>query len=105
MAIVHAHAHHTIAISLVEKSIVPNTAESLAILGSVPVIGWDMEVKLGGLPDTIAESLKDNKAVMVHGHGSFAAGQLLEQAHDYTAALEETCHILCLLKSFAGNGG
>lgn len=98
-AIVHAHAPHSIALSLTETEIVPNTAESLAILGRVPVVGWNTEVKPGGLADTIAEALKESRVVMIHGHGSFAASQLLEEAYNYTAALEESCQIFCLLKS------
>jgi len=43
--------------------------------------------------------LSEHRAVMVHGHGSFAIGQLLEEAYNYTTALEESCQVLCLLKS------
>ncbi len=99
LAVVHAHAPHTIALSLAENGIVPNTAESLATLGRVPVVGRDMEVKPGGLADMIAVALKKHRAAMVYGHGSFAAGQLLDEAYNYTATLEESCQIFCLLKS------
>jgi L-fuculose-phosphate aldolase len=58
-----------------------------------------MEVKLGGLADTIAQALNHHRIVMVHGHGSFAMGQLLEEAHDSTTMLEESCRVICLLKS------
>jgi L-fuculose-phosphate aldolase len=73
--------------------------EGLSTLGRVPVLGWNMEVKPGGLADIIAKALKQHRIVMVHGHGSFAAGQLLEEAHNYTTALEESCQVICLLKS------
>jgi len=63
------------------------------------VLGWHMEVKPGGLADIIAEALKQCHIVTVHGHGSFAVGQLLDTAHRYTTMLEESCRILCLLKS------
>ncbi|MEE8419482.1 MAG: aldolase [Dehalococcoidales bacterium] len=99
LAIVHGHAPHTIALSLAATEIVPNTAESLASLGRVPVVGRDMEVKPGGLADKIAAELKEHRAAMVYGHGSFASGQLLEEAYKYTATLEESCQIFCLLKS------
>jgi L-fuculose-phosphate aldolase len=39
---------------------------------------------------------------MVHGHGSFAIGQLLDEAHNYTTSLEESCQVICLLKSLKG---
>jgi L-fuculose-phosphate aldolase len=36
---------------------------------------------------------------MVYGHGSFAIGQLLEEAFSFTTVLEEAAKVLCLLKS------
>ncbi len=98
LAIVHAHPPHAIALSLVETEIVPNDAEGRTIIGQVPVLGWNMEVRPGGLADVIAEALKQHQIVMVHGHGSFAIGQLLEGAYSYTTTLEESCRIICLLK-------
>jgi len=35
----------------------------------------------------------------VRGHGSFAAGQLLEEAYYYTSVLEQSCRLLYLLKA------
>jgi len=98
-AVVHAHPPHAIALSLTETEIVPNCVEGLSTVGQVPVIGWDVEVRPGGLAHTIAEVLKQHRIVMVRGHGSFATGQLLEEAHNYTTALEESCQVLCLLRS------
>jgi len=101
-AIVHAHPPHAVALSLTETDIVPPDTEGLSLLGKVPVLGWDMEVKAGGLADIIALALKQRRVVMVHGHGSFAIGQLLEEAHNYTDSLEESCQVICLLKSLQG---
>ena len=98
-SIVHAHPPHAIALSLTETEIVPSNAEGLAIMGTVPVLGWHMEIKPGGLADIIAQALKENRVIMVHGHGSFAAGQLLDEAYKFTTVLEESCQVLCLLKS------
>jgi L-fuculose-phosphate aldolase len=99
LAIVHAHPPHAVALSLRETEIIPPCTEGLPRLGRVPVLGWNMEVKPGGLADIIAKALKQHRIVMVHGHGSFAIGQLLEEAHDYTTTLEENCQVICLLKS------
>ncbi len=99
LAIVHAHPPHAVALSLTETEIVPSDAEGLSIVGQVPVLGWHMEVTPGGLADIIAQALKQHRIVMVHGHGSFAIGQLLEEAHNYTAVLEESCRVTCLLRS------
>ena len=99
LAIVHAHPPYAVALSLVETEIVPNCVEGLAVIGRVTVLGWHMEVKTGGLADIIAQTLKQCRIVMVRGHGSFATGQLLEEAHNSTTALEESSQVLCLLKS------
>ena len=98
-AIIHAHPPHVVALSLTETEIVPNDTEGLSIVERVPVVGWHTEVKPGGLADVIVQALKQSRIVMVHGHGNFAIGQLLEEAHNYTAALEESCQVICLLKS------
>jgi L-fuculose-phosphate aldolase len=98
-AVVHAHPPHAVALSLTETEIVPTDTEGLSLVGRVPVLGWNMEVKPGGLADIIAQALKKHRIVMVHGHGSFAIGQLLEEAHNCTTTLEESCQVICLLKS------
>ena len=99
LAIVHAHSPHVVALSLTETEITPNDIEGISIADRVPVLGWHMEVKPGGLADIIAQALAQCRIVMVHGHGSFAIGQLLEEAHNYTTTLEESCRVICLLKS------
>ncbi len=104
-AIVHAHSPHAIALSLVETEIVPSSAEGLSVLGRVPVLGWHMNVGGGALADIIAQALKQHRIIMVHGHGSFAVGQLLEEAHNYTTILEEGCRVICLLRSLQVSPG
>ena len=99
LAVVHAHPPHAVALSLTETEIVPSDTEGFSILGHVPVLGWNMEVATGGLADIIAQALTQHRIVMVYGHGSFAIGQLLDEAHNYTTILEESCRIICLLRS------
>jgi L-fuculose-phosphate aldolase len=97
-AIVHAHPPHAVALSLTETEIIPN-AEGLSLIGRVPVLGWNMDTAPGGLADNIASALKEHRIIMVHGHGSFAIGQLLEEAYNFTTSLEASCQVICLLKS------
>jgi L-fuculose-phosphate aldolase len=98
-AVVHAHPPHAVALSLSEHEIVPNNTEGLSMLGGVPVLGWDVEVKAGGLADEISEALRQCRIIMVYGHGSFAVGQLLEEAFTRTTMLEESSRVICLSKS------
>jgi len=98
-AIVHAHLPHAVALSMSENEIVPNGGDGLAELGKVPIIGRDMDTRPGHLGEQIAQALENHRIVLVYGHGSFAAGQLLEEAYQYTATLEEACQVLWLVKT------
>jgi L-fuculose-phosphate aldolase len=103
-AIVHAHPTHVTALSMGVKDIASEHLESFCGLGAVPVLGWDMEVKPGGLSDIIARNLQSRQIVVVRGHGSFAVGQLLNEAYNFTTGLEEACEILCIMKSMQLKG-
>ena len=98
VAIVHAHPPHATALSLIENEIVLG-AQGLSVVGTVPVVGRNIEDKPGCLAEIVAQALKNHRAIMVHGHGSYAIGQLLEEAYNFTTVLEESCQVLCLLKS------
>ncbi len=102
-AIVHAHPVHVIALSMAVREISSNHLEDFFALGSVPVVGWDMEVKPGGLADFIAEALKSHRISAVYGHGSCAIGQLLDEAFNCTTGLEEACEVLCLMRAMQIN--
>ena len=103
MAVVHAHPPYAVALSFVEKEILPCDMEGKALLSTVPVLGAEMVVKAGGLAEEIAEALKHHKVVLIRGHGTFAVSQLLEEAYYYTALLEQSCRLLYLLKALKVN--
>ncbi|MEL7562843.1 aldolase [Dehalogenimonas sp. 4OHTPN] len=97
-AVVHAHPPHAIALSMNETEIPTEQFEAYE-LGTVPVLGWNQDVRPGCLGDAIAEALKTHKIILVYGHGTFAVGQILEEAYKYTAALEEVCQVQWLVKT------
>lgn len=99
LAIVHAHPPHAIALSMTETEIVPDGAEVLAEVGRVPVLGCNMDTRPGCLAEIIAQGLKEHRIVLIYGHGTFAAGQLIDEAYKYTAALEESCQVIWLVKT------
>ena len=101
LAVVHAHSPHAVALSLTEKEVVPSDTEGTSLLPRVPVLGWRRKVLPGEMAEEIAQALLANRIVLVHGHSTFAVGQLLEEAYQVTSALEESCQILCILKSIA----
>jgi L-fuculose-phosphate aldolase len=42
----------------------------------------------------VSEQLKEHKIVLVRGHGSFARGDMLEEAFMYTTSLESSAFFL-----------
>ena len=98
-AVVHAHPAHAIALSFKTRQITPVDIEGSAILGPVPVVGWGERFGPGQGAEAIARALIGCKAVMVHGHGCFAAGAGLEEACDYSLVLEESCRIQYLVRN------
>ena len=103
LAIVHAHPPHAIALSLTGTEIVPRDSEGLSIMKRVPVLGWHKKIEPGGLTELIAKELSQHQIIIVHTHGSFAIGQLLDEALHYTTTLQESCKVLYLLKSLQIN--
>jgi len=99
LAVVHAHPPYAVALSFIEKEIIPCDMEGRALLPKVLILGQGIALKAGDLGEEIAETLKQYKVVLVWGHGSFAAGQLLEEAYYYTSVLEQSCRLLYLLKA------
>lgn len=102
LSIVHAHPPYAVALSFTEEEIIPPDLEGRFLLSKVPVLGKEV-VEAKELCREITEALKEHKAVLLRGHGSFAAGQLLEEACCYTAALEYSCRLLYLLKTLGIN--
>jgi L-fuculose-phosphate aldolase len=105
LAVVHAHPPYAIALSFTEKEIVPCDVEGRALLSRVPILSIEMVGREGELADEIARLLSECKVVLVRGHGSFAASQLLEEAYCYTVVLEQSCRLLYLLKALRVDPG
>ena len=89
-AVIHAHSRHAIAISLLADALEPADAEGKLRLGSVPVVEAEQVARLlaGEVP-----------IVMARGHGSYARGDDLWQALQWTSVLEESAEVLWLLRS------
>jgi L-fuculose-phosphate aldolase len=94
LAVVHAHPRTAVALSLSRDEIVPIDNEGSYLLKKVPVVAVEMASGSPQMAQTIAEALKAYKIVMLRGHGSFAIGQTLDEAFQWTSALEECCQII-----------
>ena len=100
LAIVHAHPAHAIALSLIDNEIAPMDVEGSYYMPGVPVIGRGEAVYGGKMADEIARALIDRRIAMVYGHGSFAIGRDLYEAHHFTSTLEESCRIITIVRQF-----
>ncbi len=69
------------------------------MIDDVPVVNCETGAKAEKVENIIARALKEHRIILVNGHGSFAIGQLLEEALNFTTALEQSSQVLCLLKS------
>jgi L-fuculose-phosphate aldolase len=103
LAVVHAHPPYAVALSFMEKEIIPCDVEGQALLSRVPILGTEIAVKTVELAAEIARLLTEYKVVLVRGHGSFAVSQLLEEAYCHTVVLEHSCRLLYLLKALRVN--
>lgn len=92
-AVVHAHPRHAIALSLMGKEIRPQDLEGQHYLGVVPVVPRGENVVRA-----LADALRQHRIVVVAGHGSYARGDSLWQALQWTSVLEESAEVLWLLR-------
>jgi L-fuculose-phosphate aldolase len=105
-AVVHAHPRHAIALSLVAHEIRPRDLEGRHYLGLVPVVGSEGDVAgptgRPTLGPALTAALGQHKIAVVAGHGSYAWGEDLWQALQWTSVLEESAQVLWLLRVLTG---
>jgi L-fuculose-phosphate aldolase len=102
LAIVHAHPVHATALSLLDDEIIPLDSEGAYLLHKIPVLGVEYTIGSQELEEKLPALLKEYKIVMVRGHGSFATGQLLEEAYQWTSSLENICRIIFITRALKG---
>jgi L-fuculose-phosphate aldolase len=98
LAVVHAHPRTAIALSLSREEIVPIDNEGSYLLKKVPVVAVEMASGSPQMAQAVAEALREYKVIMLRGHGSFAIGQTLDEAFQWTSAFEECCQIILTAK-------
>ncbi|RLG23727.1 fuculose phosphate aldolase [Methanosarcinales archaeon] len=93
LAIIHAHAPFAVIQSLVESAdhIIPVDIAGQQVLHEIPVVHGGI-----GSPELAVNAgtaLKDHRGIIIHGHGSFAVGETLEEAFAITTQIEYSCNI------------
>ena len=87
-----------LALSLLADEIAPRDLEGAYLLGKVPVVEPEDPATEG-----LAQELARHPIAILRGHGSFAVGDSLGDALQWTMALEDSCLILLWLR-MAGAG-
>ena len=99
LACVHAHPPYAIALSLVEKEIVPIDEEGAFYFPRVPILAIEDSIGSAVVARQLAKLFDGNKIAMIKGHGSFAIGETLEEAYLKTSSLEHSSQIIHLVKT------
>jgi L-fuculose-phosphate aldolase len=93
LAIVHCHPRTAIAFSLSRDEFVPIDNEGSYLLKKVPVVTEEFASGTPEMAEKVAGALQNYKIVILRGHGSFATGQTLDEAFQWSSTLEESCQI------------
>lgn len=100
LGIVHAHPPYATLLSMMEDELIPVDSEGSFLFNKVPVLNPEQTIASEEAADIVSEGLKDYKIVLVRGHGSFAIGNTLEEAHMFTSSLESSAFFLYHLIKF-----
>lgn len=98
LAVCHCHPRTAIAFSLSRDELVPIDNEASYLLKRVPVVTEEFPSGTPEMAHKVAEALKNYKVIMMRGHGSFATGQTLDEAFQWSSTLEESCQIALAAK-------
>lgn len=98
LAVVHCHPRTAVAFSLSRDEFVPIDNEASYLLKKVPVVTEEFASGTPEMANKVARALQDYKIIMLRGHGSFAIGQTLDEAFQWSSTLEESCQIELAVK-------
>ncbi|MCK5334939.1 MAG: class II aldolase/adducin family protein [Gammaproteobacteria bacterium] len=87
-AVLHSHGAHTVAMTMNGNDFMPFDFEGQYYFGKIPVINLEFNEVFVKSAQLVAEELKTSKAVVVCGHGVYAAAESLNQAYKWTCSLE-----------------
>lgn len=99
LAIVHAHPPYSTVLSLSRDEIIPVDSEGSYLLHKVPVVAAEHTVGAKEVEELVSNQLQSYKIVILRGHGSFATGQLLEEAYQWTSSLESSSFMAYLAEN------
>ncbi len=94
LAVVHAHPPYATLLSMLEDEVVPVDSEGSYLFKKVPVVSVEKTIGSEEAAEVVSEALRDYRIVLMRGHGSFARGDMVEEAFMFTTSLEASCFFL-----------
>jgi L-fuculose-phosphate aldolase len=98
LAVVHTHPPYATLLSMLEDELIPVDSEGSYLFKRIPVVSLEKTIGSEEAASLVSECLKDYKIVLMRGHGSFARGDMLEEAFMLTTSLEASAFLLWHLK-------
>lgn len=105
LAVIHTHPPYATLLSMVHDEIIPIDAEGMYLFTKIPVVAPENPIGSRESAGLVSTQLKEHTIVLVRGHGSFARGDTLEEAFQYTTSLESSSFFLWHLCHAAHNDG
>ncbi len=103
LAVIHAHTPYAISLSLVRDEIVPIDDEGQYHLKKVPILDVEDSIGSDEVERELPMLLQDYNAAIIKGHGTFAYGENLEEAFNWTTVVESICKVIYLVENLGGD--
>jgi L-fuculose-phosphate aldolase len=87
-AVIHSHGPYSVGITMDLSDYTPADFEGQYYFPNVPILRIDYDTYVDEAPAQVAAALKNNKLVIVAGHGVYAAAENLNLAYKWTCSLE-----------------
>lgn len=94
LSVVHAHPPYATLLSMTADDLIPVDSEGSYLFKRVPVVSLEKTIGSEESSRIVSEYLKDYRIVLMRGHGSFARGDMLEEAYMLTSSLESSAFYL-----------
>jgi len=97
-SIIHTHPPYGTLLSMIEDVFIPLDWEGSFLLKKVPVLVLQKNIHIEEKCLMIGRLMKNHKAILIRGHGSFVRGNSLEEAYMLTSSLESSAFFVYNLK-------
>ena len=101
-AVIHSHGPHSVGVTMDLSEYTPVDFEGQYYFQHVPVLRIDYHSYLEEAPKRVADALKNNKLVVVSGHGVYAAAESLNLAYKWTCSFESSAKTAWLSRQMKG---